>query len=202
MPTILRARPSADAAEEKRILRLAGARHAPADWIRRGRIITLSWSGLRVPAIAKELGCHEQTVRRWLVRFNASGLDGLVDLGGQGRRRRITEAERSRIIALVKQAPPGRPVRDGSGDLAAADQSGPPVWTLDTLTAAARGQGIDVHRSQVRRILLQEGVRWRRTRSWIRSKDPDFAPKGHGSSGSIRPRPKARRSSAPTSSAR
>ncbi|WP_427017763.1 helix-turn-helix domain-containing protein [Pseudarthrobacter sp. P1] len=176
MPKILRARPSAGAAEEKRIRRLAGARHAPADWNQRGRIITLSWSGLRVPAIAEQLGCHEQTVRRWLVRFNASGLDGLADLGGQGRRRRITEAERSRIIALVKQAPPGRPVRDGSGDLAAAEETGTPEWTLDTLTEAARAAGTGIHRSQVRRILRAEGVRWRRTRAWIRSKNPDFAP--------------------------
>lgn len=202
MPKILRARPAADAAEEKTVRKLAGARHAPADWILRGRIITMSWAGLRVPAIADRLGCHEQTVRRWLVRFNASGLDGLADLGGQGRRRRITEPERSRIIALVKQPPPGRPVRDANGELAAADEAGPSGWTLDALTGAARAAGIDVHRSQVRRILLQEGVRWRRTRSWIRSKDPDFAPKGHGSSGSTLIRPRVRRSSAPTNSAR
>jgi hypothetical protein len=84
VPKILRARPAADAAEEKTVRKLAAARHAPADWILRGRMVALSWAGLRVPAIAKELGCHEQTVRRWLVRFNASGLDGLADLGGQG----------------------------------------------------------------------------------------------------------------------
>jgi hypothetical protein len=34
-----------------------------------------------------------------------------------------------------------------------------------------------VGRSQVRRILLAERVRWRRTRSWATSTDPDFAPK-------------------------
>ncbi|MEU1820233.1 hypothetical protein ABZ543_34400 [Streptomyces roseifaciens] len=37
-------------------------------------------------------------------------------------------------------------------------------WTLGTLTEAARRQGIDIQRSQVRRILLAEGVRRRRTR--------------------------------------
>jgi transposase len=191
VPKILRARPAADAAEEKTVRKLAAARHAPADWILRGRMVALSWAGLRVPAIAKELGCHEQTVRRWLVRFNASGLDGLADLGGQGRKRRISEAERSRIVALVKQPPPGRPVRREDGELAAAeDESGAPFWTLDALTEAARAEGMDIHRSQVRRILLSEGVRWRRTRSWIRSKDPDFVPKGRGSSGSTRTRPR------------
>ena len=111
MPKILRARPVVGSDEERTVRRLAGARHAPADWVQRGRMITLSWDGLRVPAIAEQLGCHEQTVRRWLERFNADGLDGPADRGGQGRKRRITEDERSRILALVKQTPPGRPVR-------------------------------------------------------------------------------------------
>ncbi|MEU8795908.1 helix-turn-helix domain-containing protein [Streptomyces sp. NPDC048643] len=34
----------------------------------RARMIELSWSGLRVPAIAMELGCSQKTVRRWLHR--------------------------------------------------------------------------------------------------------------------------------------
>ncbi|MBL3671742.1 helix-turn-helix domain-containing protein [Streptomyces sp. M2CJ-2] len=191
MPKILRARPAADAAEEEKVRKLAGARHAPGDWIQRGRVVVLSWEGLRVPEIAGELGCHEQTVRRWLHRFNASGLDGLADLGGQGRKRRITEAERSRIIALVRKPPPGRLVPGADGALQAADEAGAPVWTLDALAEAARAEGIEVRRSQVRRILLAEGVRWRRTRSWVRSRDPDFAGKGRGSSRSTPARPRA-----------
>jgi transposase len=196
MPKILRARPAADAAEEKTIRKLAGARHAPADWILRARIVSLSWKGLRVPVIAEQLGCHEQTVRRWLERFNAAGVDGLADRGGQGRKRRLTEAERSRLIALVAQPPPGRPVRDGAGELTATEETGPPEWTLDALTAAAQAEGIQVHRSQVRRILLAEGVRWRRTRTWTTSKDPDVAGKGRGVSPSTPTRPRERRSSA------
>ncbi|WP_285859899.1 helix-turn-helix domain-containing protein [Kocuria rosea] len=180
MPKILRARPAADAAEEKAIRKLAGARHAPADWILRARIVSLSWEGLCVPVIAEQLGCHEQTVRRWLERSNAAGVDGLADWGGQGRKRRLTEEERSRLIALVAQPPPGRPVRDEAGELTATEETGPPEWTLDALTTAAQAEGIQVHRSQVRRILLAEGVRWRRTRTWTTSKDPDVAGKGRG----------------------
>ncbi|MER6683888.1 hypothetical protein [Streptomyces olivaceoviridis] len=117
--------------------RLSQARKAPRDLVLRARMVELSWSGQRVPAIADE-----------------------------------------------------------------AHECGPSEWTLDTLTVEARRLGIDIGRSQVRRILLAEGVRWRRTRSWIRSKDPDFEGKGRGSSSSIPARPKARRSSAPTSSDR
>lgn len=202
MPRFLRARPAVDATEEKKIRKLAGARHAPGDWIQRAGVVALSWEGLRVPVIAEQLDCHEQTVRRWLHRFNAAGLDGLGDRPGCGRKRRITEAERSRIIALAKTVPPGRPVLQAGGELQAVDEAGAPEWTLDTLTAVAREQGIEVHRSQVRTILLAEGVRWRRTRSWATSKDPDFAGKERGSSSSTPARPRARQSSAPTSLAR
>jgi transposase len=165
-------------------------------------MVELSWSGQRVPAIAQELRCSPKTVRRWLHRFNRSGLEGLEDLGGQGRKRRITEAERSRIIGLVRLPPPGRLTVQADGELAAADVSGPPEWTLDALAAEARRLGIEIGRSQVRRILLAEGVRWRRTRSWTRSKDPDFEGKGRGSSTSTPARLTARRSSASTSSGR
>ena len=190
---VLRARPGRDEDECTVVRRLSRARKAPRDAVMRARMIELSWSGLRVPAIAVELGCSQKTVRCWMHRFNRSGLQGLEDLGGQGRKRRITEEERSRIISLVKTVPPGRLRWEPVGELWAFDESGPPEWTLDSLAAAARAEGIEVGRSQVRRILLAEGVRWRRTRSWTRSKDPDFAPKGRGSSVSIPIRPRVRR---------
>jgi len=167
VPKFLRARAPHDDGEARKIRRLAGARHAPADWIERARIVALSWDGLGVRAIAAEIGCHENTVRRWLHRFNAAGVDGLGNRPGAGRKRRITEAERSRIIALARSVPPGRLDRDAAGELSADDEHGPAQWTLDTLAQAARDAGIAVGRSQVRRILLAEKVRWRRTRRTI-----------------------------------
>ncbi len=188
MPKYLKARAPQDGSEARQVRRLAGARHAPADWIERARIVALSWDGLGVPAIAAEIGCHENTVRRWLHRFNAAGLDGLGNQPGAGRKRRITEAERSRIIALARSVPPGHLDRDGAGELSADDERGPAQWTLDTLAQAARDAGIQVGRSQVRRILRAEKVRWRRTRSWATSTDPEFAPKGPASWSSTPPR--------------
>lgn len=190
---VLRARPGRDEDERAVVRRLSRARKAPSDAVMRARMIELSWLGLRVPAIAVELSCSQKTVRCWLHRFNRSGPQGLDDLGGQGRKRRITEEQRSRIISLVKTMPPGRLRWEPVGELWAFDEAGPPEWTLDSLTVAARAEGIEVGRSQVRRILLAEGVRWRRTRSWTRSKDPDFVPKGHGSSASTPTHPTTRR---------
>jgi transposase len=202
VPKYLRARAPHDDSEARKIRRLAGARHAPADWIERAQIVALSWDGLAVPAIAAQVGCHENTVRRWLHRFNAAGIDGLGNRPGPGRKRRITEAQRSAIIALARSVPPGRLARDATGELSAGDERGPAQWTLDTLSQAARDAGIQVQRSQVRRILLAEKVRWRRTRSWAASTDPEFAPKGPRSWNSTPPRRRAPPSSAPTSSAR
>jgi len=193
MPKFVRARPPLDDSENRKVRRLAGARHAPADWSERARIIALSWDGLAVPAIAGQLGCHPNKVRRWLHRFNASGIDGLEDRPGAGRRRRITEAQRSQIIALARSAPPGRLERDGAGELSADDERGPGQWTLDTLTETARRAGIQVGRSQVRRILLAEKVRWRRTHSRAASADPEFAPKGPASWSCTPPRRKVPR---------
>jgi len=183
MPKLLYARAARDAEEERQLCKLAGARHAPGDWVMRARIVVSSWGGMPVRAIAERLGCHPETVRRRLHRFNAEGVDGLGDRPGPGRRPRITQAERSAIIALVKTTPPGKADWAG-GELTAADPGQPAVWTLNTLTDAARAAGIDVHRSQVRRILRAEGVRWRGVRSWTSSRDPEFAAKEPGSSSS------------------
>jgi len=182
MPKLLRAKTASDETEERQIRRLAQSRHAPGDWILRARMIVRSWDGLRTTAIAHELGCHPQTVRERITRFNAAGLDGLGDRPGPGRKPRLTEAERSQIIALAKSGPPGAIVRESDGTLVTADEEATAYWTLDALVEAAQGRGIRIGRSQVRRILLREKVRWRSTHSWADSTDPDFAPKGPRSS--------------------
>jgi len=77
---LLHARPPADPAEERTLRKLATARHAPASWIQRARIVTGSWDGATVTELAERLGCRTKTVYKWLHRFNAHGLDGLADL--------------------------------------------------------------------------------------------------------------------------
>lgn len=147
--------------------KLANSRHAPADWIMRARMIVRSWDGLRTKAIAEELGCHPQTVRERFHRFNAQGIDGLGDLPGAGRKRRITEAERSRIIALVATDPPGRLVarcwRRVGGRKRRAGSS------LDTGCPYRCRSGKRHHRrTQPGKafILKAEGVRWRNPHPW------------------------------------
>ncbi|MFE9934564.1 helix-turn-helix domain-containing protein [Streptomyces sp. NPDC005533] len=85
---------------------------------------------------------------------------GAGDRPVSGRPRRLPEAERSRIVALVRQAPPGCLTRGEDGGPAADDEADAREWTLESLAQAARQAGMTVGRSQVRRFLLAEGVRW------------------------------------------
>jgi transposase len=203
MPKLLRARPPLDEAEQRQVRKLATSRHAPADWVWHAKMIVRSWEGARTSMIAGELGCHIQTIRERIQAYNACGLDGLGLKPGSGRKPRLSEAERSAIIALARTTPPGKlaPEPD-SGELQAHDEAGVAEWTRDALTAAARTRGIQVARSQVRRIRLAEGVRWRRTRRWARSTDPEFAPQGRRSSPAPPTHRRGRRSSVSTSSGR
>src|SRR3954465_9995767 len=76
VPTYLTVRPLA-AAEATTIEHLARSRTAPARAVERAQIIWQAHQGARVPAIARTLGVCEATVRLWLRRFQAEGLDGL-----------------------------------------------------------------------------------------------------------------------------
>jgi transposase len=189
MPKILRAREAQDAEEERKVRQLAASRHGPVDWIKRAQMVVRSWEGNHVGNIASQLECHPQTVRDRLHRFNAEGMAGLGDRARSGRPARISEPERSTIIGLVGREPPGRLVRERDGALHVADAQAEAHWTLDALARAAQTQGIQVKRSQIRRILLKENVHWRGIHAWATSTDPDFVPKGQRSSASTPNRP-------------
>jgi transposase len=200
MPKILRVRAAQDEKEERWVRKLAGSRHGPADWILHARIVARSWDGERVEAIAQELHCTPQTVRRRLHRFETEGIEGLGDRPKAGRPRRLTAVDESRLIALVSQAPPGRLVTQRDGTMVARDEQGSAQWSLSALAQAAKEAGIQVKRSQIRTILLREGVRWRETHSWGTPRDKEFVPKEQRSSPITPNRPRGRRPSAPMNS--
>jgi Homeodomain-like domain len=119
MPTHLSARPALDATEARQVRKLAQSVHAPADWIFHAQLVVRSWDGRRTRQIAEELGCNPQTVRERLHAFNDRGLDGLGMKPGGGRKPRLTQLERSTILALVKLPPPGKPTYELTGELTA-----------------------------------------------------------------------------------
>jgi transposase len=202
MPKQVTARAAQDEREERAVRKLAGSQHAPADWIWHARMVVESWAGKTPDQIAAELHCHPQTVRIHVARFTQHGLDGLGVQPGSGRKPRLSEAERSVIVALPGQPPPGRLVTQEDGTMVARDESGSAQWSLDALVLAAKEAGIRVKRSQMRRILLREGVRWRQTHSWGTPRDKDFVSKERRSSPTTPSHPKGRRPFALTNSAR
>src|SRR5258708_15952965 len=137
MPKILRVRAAQDEQEEGRVRKLAASRDGPADWIIHARMVAGSWDGERVEAIAKELQCSPQTVRRRLHRFDAEGIEGLGDQPKSGRRRRLTIADASKIIALVRQAQPGESATQEAGTMVARDAQGSAERHLTTRASPA-----------------------------------------------------------------
>src|SRR5215210_9518926 len=64
--------------ESERHALAAGLRAADAFTLRRSQIILASARGERAPAIARSLGCSDQTVRNALRAFNRDGVAALV----------------------------------------------------------------------------------------------------------------------------
>jgi transposase len=163
--------------EQASLRRLAHSRTEPARAVERARIIWLAHEGWRVPAIAAELRLTEATVRLWLKRFNAAGLDGLRDRPRAGRPPTYTAEDVGEVIALSLTDPRRL-------DLPFAS------WTLDRLAAYLQeAKGITMKRSRIDELLLAEGLRWRSQETWFGERvDPAFAEKRGPSSRSTRPR--------------
>jgi transposase len=183
MPKVLRARRPVDSAEERQLRKLAGSKRAPAEQVARARTIVQSWDGAETATIAARLGCHPQTVRDRIARFNAGGIESVVYASSGGRKPRLTERQRREIVALVERLSGPQPsehvvtttVPGANGAIAVRRSS---TWSLDSLVAAARSRGIEVGRSQLRRIMLASGIQWHPTYSWRAGQMP--TPKHEG----------------------
>jgi transposase len=139
-------------------------------------------------------------VRRRLHRFDEQGMEGLEDRAKYCRPRRLSAANDSKMIALVRKAPPGHRETQADGTLVARHEEGSAQWNLNALSQAAKEAGIQVKHSQIRTILRREGVRWPHIHRWSTPRERDFVPKERRSSPTARTLPKGRRPSAPTNS--
>ena len=176
MPKCLALRPLTDE-ETRTVERLAHSRTEPARAVERARIVWEARQGGRVPAIARALGVCEATVRLWLTRFNARGLDGLADAPRAGRPPTYTPEEVGEVVAASLANPADLALPFGS-------------WTLDRLTAYLHEtKGLSISRSRIGEILLAEGLRWRAHETWFGARvDPDFVQQRGRSSRSTRSR--------------
>jgi transposase len=147
----------------------AGLRSADAFTLRRCQIVLASARGERVPAIARSLGCGEQTVRNAIHAFDAQGNVALRE--GSSRPQTIhaafDAAGAEQLRAVLHRSP-----RDYGHPTS--------VWTLELAAEVAYATGLTTTRvsdETVRATLERLGIRWRRAKGWITSPDPAYAQK-------------------------
>src|SRR6188768_107885 len=104
MPALLLLRPLTEE-ETEELRRLAQSQKVEARLRERARICWRSHEGQRVRQIMMDLRLDEKTVRRWIQRFNATGLPGLTDAPRQGRPTTYTRAEVGTVVATSLTSP-------------------------------------------------------------------------------------------------
>jgi transposase len=161
--------------ERTEVQRITRSHTLGAAFVRRAQIVVHAMSGLKAEEIARRMDLCGNTVRYWINRFNARGLDGLEEDVRTGRPPTYSAEQRSAVItaALTRPTELGLPFA---------------CWTLDRLVAYLSDHGIAMRRSRISEIFIREGLKWRHEETWFGERvDPDFAKK-RGSSSSSTPR--------------
>lgn len=152
--------------ERGTLQRWARSRTEPARRVERARMVWAASQGEKLAAVATAHDCNVETVRLWVKRFNADGLDGLQDRSRGGRPATYPPEHVGEVVtaALTKPTDLGLPF--GS-------------WTLDRLVAYLSEQrGVAMKRSRISDLLRAEGLRWRTQETWFGVRpDPQFAEK-------------------------
>jgi len=123
---------------------------------------------LAAPAIARIVREDEQTVRRWLKRYLAEGVEGLKDRPMPGAPGKVTPEYQEQLLAAVRQRPRslGQPYS---------------LWTLQRLADYMADQtGLRVCYETVRRVLATAEIVLSRPQHTISSPDPEYAAKKGG----------------------
>jgi transposase len=144
----------------------AGLRSSDAFVLRRCQILLASARGERAPAIARALGCDDQTVRNVIHGFNASGLAVLQEASSRPHRLRtvFTAEKAERLKELLHRSP-----REFGHERS--------TWTLELAAQVSFEQGIisePVSDESVRRALKRLKTNWKRAKHWITSPDPHY----------------------------
>ena len=113
----------------------------------RSQIILLAGEQqMRVNDIARIVRQSEQTVRNWLQRYQAEGLEGLADEPRSGAPCKVNEAYRQEVVNVVRQRP-------------CSLEQHYSTWTLQRLVDyMAQQTGIRVSPDTVRLILLEADI--------------------------------------------
>jgi len=135
---------------------------------RHARIVLYARGGLRNRDIATRVDCSPQWVRTIIHRFNADGLYGILWypwLHATATPRRFLADVREQIAEVALSSPKAL--------------IGLTCWSLTKLRDYLVEQRVVARISceWLRTLLRRMGVRWRRTKTWKESTDPEFWPK-------------------------
>jgi transposase len=167
-------RPLSD--DERKALK-AGLRSPDAFVLRRCQILLASTEGRTAYQIARTFGCHDQTVRNVIRKFNESGLEQTL---AKGSRRPHTihaafDPERAEKLKEMLHRSPREFGKETS------------LWTLEMAAEVSFEEGLTEERvsgETIRATLARKlGVRWQRAKRWITSPDPQYQRKKGGAIG-------------------
>ena len=102
----------------------------------RAHIILLRLDGLRIADVAERMGTSMPTVSIWSSRFERSGLDGLKDKTGRGRKPSIPAKKIERVVSEVTRPPKTRTrwsVRSMSRHVGISPSSVQRIWSRSEL---------------------------------------------------------------------
>ena len=128
-------------------------------------ILLAAEQGMAVPEITRIVRRNDQTVRTWIKRFNAEGINGLYDMPRPGAPPTVTPAYRERLLVVVRQRPRslGQPYS---------------LWTLRRLADfMAEESGIRLSHVTVSRILEANEIVLSRPQHKVSSPDPEYETK-------------------------
>lgn len=136
-------------------------------WYRRLKIIHLSSQRKPVPELAKLFDLCKDTVRKYIQRYNAGGIEGLKRQSSQGAPQKIplTKAEWEE---LLHQSP----------SQFARLQTGARNWTHELLIEYFQHYyGVSVVQSTISECLKRHKIRWNRGKLKVTSPDPLYTVK-------------------------
>jgi transposase len=117
---------------------------------------------LKVDEIAEIVRESSVTVLRWLHRYMAEGMQGLLDAPRAGRSSILTDEFRKRLLEVVRRRPRSLELEFS-------------MWTLQRLADfMAEDTGIRVSTETIRRALAKEDIVFSRPQHTISSPDPEY----------------------------
>ena len=152
--------------EKAEVERGIQSRKEPVARVQRAKVLWLSAQGKPAPAISRDVGLHGNLGRERIHRFNREGLEAaLSDRPRSGRPPVYDERARGEVISVARTAPKALGVSMCP-------------WTLEQLQHYLNEhKGISIGDRQIQRVLKAEHINWRKSRTWLKSEDPDFVEK-------------------------